>query len=287
MRMKTAIFNRTVATVSLMSLLWLLYTLTIPSPSQAAIFFDTDFEICSTGTSSDFPCDGWDDFDTANPGHLEVTTSLAFSGLKSVKGTFDNINGSTQAPSIYRSWTRAPHIFARFATRTTPGFQIGANGHTKMVKFKDDVGYPQLHILNRYGSYSIEMEGSYDYSGTYILSTGVAPSSTSWDQIEFEWRLNTPGQSDGLMRMWVNGVLRVEQLNKAYIGPTPTSLGATGLLNPSTYLIRTSQIYIQSGLGALYYDRFAVGNTRIGPTQSKSTSADSTPPARPKLNPLP
>ena len=118
MRMKTAIFNRTVATVGLMSLLWLLYTLTIPSPSQAAIFFDTDFETCATGTGNDFPCEGWDDFGQESVGFLRATTTNAFSGSKSVQMTFNNINGSTQQPSIYRILTpQQSHIFARVATR--------------------------------------------------------------------------------------------------------------------------------------------------------------------------
>ena len=280
MRMRAVRFKMTVATVGLMTLLLLMFTLTIPGPSHAAIFFDTSFETCTAGTGSDFPCEGWDDFGQEAVGHLEVTTSLAFSGTKSVKGTFDNINGSTQQPSITRSWTRVPHIFARFAFRASSGFQLGSNGMTKMARFKDDIGYPIVGILNRYGTYTVLVEGPYDYGGTYVMDSGVTPSQTSWDQIEFEWKLNTPGQSNGLMRLWINGVLRAEQLNKAYIGPTSTSKGASGLPNPSTYLIRTAQIYIQSGLGSFYYDRFAVGDTRIGLATSQ-TSSDTTPPTIP------
>lgn len=281
MRIRAVKFKRTAKTLGLMTLLLLIFTLTIPTPSHAGIFFDTSFETCPVGTGADFPCEGWDDFKLESRGHLEVTNSLGFSGTKSVKGTFDSINGNTQQPSISRSWTRVPHIFARFVTRASAGFQICGNLNTKLVRFKDDVGYPLTWISNRYGTYQVLMEGPYDYAGTYILNSGIAPSQTSWDQIEFEYKLNTPGQSDGLMRLWINGVLRIEQLNRAYIGPTPTSRGpAHGLLNPSTYLIRTAQIFVQSGLGSLYYDRFAVGDTRIGPMQSKS--ADSTPPASPQ-----
>lgn len=280
MRVKAVKFKMTVMSLGLMTLLLLMLTLTIPAPSHATIFFDTSFETCSTGTSSDFPCDGWNDFEQANPGHLEVTTSLAFSGSKSVKGTFDNINSSSQTPSISRAWSGVPHIFARFAHRTSSGFKLGSNGQTKLVRLKDSAGYPIVWIMNRYGTYSILMEGPYDSAGIYILTSGVAPSQTSWDQIEFEWKLNTPGQSNGLMRLWINGTLRAEQLNKAYIGPTPTSKGKSGQINSSSYLIRNAQIYIQSGLGSLYYDRFAVGDTRIGLTTG-TTSSDPTPPTIP------
>lgn len=280
MRMRAVRFEITVVTLGWMTLLLLMFTLTIPAPSHATIFFDTSFEACAVGTGNDFPCEGWDDWTREAVGHLQITNSLAFSGTKSVKGTFDNVNGSSLQPSISRSWTRVPHIFARFAHRASPGFQLGSNGQTKLVRFKDDVGYPLVWIYNRYGTYSVIMEGPYDYAGTYVLSSGIAPSQTSWDQIEFEWKLNTPGQSNGLMRLWINGTLRAEQLNKAYIGPTSTSIGASGLPNPSGYRIRTTQIYIQSGLGSLYYDRFAVGDTRIGLATSQPSS-DTTPPIIP------
>lgn len=87
MRIKTVISKRTTATIGLMTLLWLLSTLTTPSLSHTAVFFDTDFETCPTGTSNDFPCEGWNDFDQALPSHLEASTAFAFSGSKSVKGT--------------------------------------------------------------------------------------------------------------------------------------------------------------------------------------------------------
>lgn len=280
MRMRAVRFEITVVTLGWMTLLLLMLTLTIPAPSHATVFFDTSFDACPVGTGNDFPCEGWDDFNQESVGHLQITNSLAFSGTKSVKGTYDNVNGSTRTPSISHSWTKVPHIFTRFAHRASQGFQVGSNAQTKMVRFKDDAGYPLVWIYNRYGTYSIVVEGPYDYAGTYVLSSGIAPSQTSWDQIEFEWKLNTPGQSNGLMRLWINGVLRAEQLNKAYIGPTPTSKGVHGLPNPSSYLIRTAQIYIQSGLGSLYYDRFAVGDTRIGLATSQ-TSSDTTPPIPP------
>ncbi len=280
MRMRAVRFEITVVTLGWMTLLLLMLTLTIPASSHATVFFDTSFDACPVGTGNDFPCEGWDDFNQESVGHLQITNSLAFSGTKSVKGTYDNVNGSTRTPSISHSWTKVPHIFTRFAHRASQGFQVGSNAQTKMVRFKDDAGYPLVWIYNRYGTYSIVVEGPYDYAGTYVLSSGIAPSQTSWDQIEFEWKLNTPGQSNGLMRLWINGVLRAEQLNKAYIGPTPTSKGVHGLPNPSSYLIRTAQIYIQSGLGSLYYDRFAVGDTRIGLATSQ-TSSDTTPPIPP------
>lgn len=280
MRMKTVRFKRTAATVSLMTLLWLLSTVVIPGPSYAEIFFDSDFEL---GGSYDWAANGWNDFGTASsPGSLmSMSTDRAFTGSRSLKLTYDNINGSTQRPSIYRNFAvNQKHIFARFAHRQDPGWQLSSNGGTKMIRWRTEDGYPILWIYNKWGNYAFDMEGPYDRGGNWIWYCNRAPSQTSWDQVEIEYKLNDPGVSNGLVRMWVNGTLCIESLNHQFIGPTPTSIGLSNLPNPSTGTLRTTQVYLQSGLGTIYYDRLAVGNTRIGAT--KSTSADSTPPASPQ-----
>ena len=286
MRMKTVMFKRTAVTVGLMTLLWLLCTLTIPGHSHAAIFFDSDFESCTVGTNNDFPCEGWNDDGLANASvnggaGLEVSTTHALSGTKSVKGTFDNTNGSSRMPKVFRDFPERTHVFLRFAARYSPGFQYSTNGYTKMIRIHGVQGSPTTWISTYYGNYIIGMEQPY-YAGANVLNSGVRFSTTSWDQIEWEYKLNTPGQANGLMRLWVNGQLRIEQLNKEYIGPTPTSVGPYGILTPSTLKLSKVQIFVQSGFGQIFYDRVAVGDTRIGPAQSKSTSADSTPPASPQ-----
>ena len=46
--------------------------------------------------------------------------------------------------------------------------------------------------------------GVTNYSGTSTMSRGA------WHRVEFFVRLNTPGQSNGVQRMWVDGQLRGE-----------------------------------------------------------------------------
>ena len=85
MRIKTVVLKRTAAPVCLITLLWILNTLMIPSSSHAAILFDTDFETCTVGTGNDFPCATdaygvWNDFDQERIGAEEVVSGSAFSG---------------------------------------------------------------------------------------------------------------------------------------------------------------------------------------------------------------
>ena len=282
MRRETVLLKQTVTTVGLIILLWILCTLMIPSSSHAAIFFDSDFELEG---GNDWAANEWNDFGQAPaPGtFMSMTNEQAFTGSRSLRLSFDNINGSTQRPSIYRNMPAGnKHIFVRFAFRLDPAFQLSSNGGTKLIRWRATDGYPILWIMNKWNSYAFDMEGPYDRTGNWILYCNRAPSRTSWDQVEIEYKLNDPGVSNGLLRMWVNGTLCVESLNHQFIGPTPTSVGLSGLSNPSTSTLLTTQVYLQSGNGKMFYDRLAVGNTRIGPTKSTSTSADSTAPASPQ-----
>ena len=146
------------------------------------------------------------------------------------------------------------------------------------------VGYPTLLLVNYHGSYAVVSEGAYDsVAGSDLFYTGVPVSTSVWQQIEFEWKLNDPGQANGLMRLWIDGVLRIERLNRQWVGPLPTSVGINHTyMTPSNLTITTAQIYMQCGLGTMYYDRFAVGDTRIGPI-GDAPPPDTTPPASPRL----
>ena len=144
-------------------------------------------------------------------------------------------------------------------------------------------GNPKVWISNREGRYVVAVEAPYDATGTTdIYSTGVTVSTSAWQQLEFEWKLNTPGQYDGHLRFWIDGVLRVERLNRAWVGPLPTSTGINhSYTTPSTLSLDTMQLYMQCGLGTMYYDRIAMGDTRIGLLPSQPGS-DSRPPASPQ-----
>ena len=285
MCIRAARFKMTIVTLCQMALLLLMFTLTIPVPSHAATFFDTDFEL--GGSVCDWADNGWNDFGQAFcSGPMTISTDRAFSGthaLRLVFVTLDNTNSVTVTPSIYRSLGDQRHVFMRFAHYLASNFQISTTGHTKLIRLQSNLNsYPRLWTMYRHGTYQFCMEGPYDFEGTTeCIDSGVAPNEGNWEQIEVEWQLNTPGQSNGLIRMWINGTLRIERLNRAYVGPAPTSRGLThGLLNSSDYRIQSSQVYLQSGLGNMYYDRIAIGDTRIGIVGSQPVN-DATPPAAP------
>lgn len=280
MRIRTASFRMTGLTLGRMTLLLLMLTLAIPSPSDATTFFDTDFE-----AGGSFLTNGWDDDGTAGIGHLEISTEQALTGTRSMKGTFTDVGGSSQQPYINHAFPPSAHFFNRFAYRITPGFQFGNNGYTKIMRFKADGGWPIIWLEILHGVYEITVEGPYlgPNGDNYSLLSGIAPSSTSWDQIEFECLLNTGGQANGVLRLWINGVQRINLTGLQLVGPTPSSVGQQGLPNPSNLVFNDNQIFIQSGVGSVYLDRVAIGDTRIGTTAGGGGggTADITPPAPP------
>ena len=298
MRIRAVKLKITVVTLVQLTLLFLMFTFTIPSPSHAAIFFDSDFETCTASTGNDFPCEGWDDSGNERIGippniqsGLAVIQSsvAAFTGTKGVRGIHDNkgtpgVNGgNTHRPSIVKALPGGlKHIFARWVFREAAGFEFCAiNGSTKLVRILGN-GHPKIWLINYNGFYGVVAEGPYDsLGGTDLFHTGVRVSTSVWQQIEFELKLNTPGQANGLIRLWIDGRLVLERLNRQWVGPLPTS---TGLhhpgLTPSNLTITTAQVYMQCGLGTMYYDRIAVGNTRIG-LVTGHPSSDTTPPAIP------
>ena len=298
MRMRAVKLKITVVTLVQLTLLFLMFTFTIPSPSHAAIFFDSDFETCAVSTGNDFPCEGWNDSGlerTGIPPNIQsgiavVQSSVAafsgskgFRGIHDGKGTLGVSGGNTRNQSVVKTLPGGlKHVFGRWAFREAPGFEFCAiNGSTKLVRFNGN-GYPKVWLLNYNGSYVIGAEGPYDsIGGTDLFPTGVRVSTSVWQQIEFEWKLNTPGQANGLMRLWIDGRLVMERLNRQWVGPLPTS---TGLHHPSptpsNFAIGNIQLYMQCGLGTMYYDRFAAGNTRIGLATGRPSS-DTTPPAIP------
>lgn len=268
--------------------------LMLPSLAHATTWYDTDFETCAVGTGNDFPCENWTDAGLENVNSLRMSTLQAFSGSKAVRLTLNNINGSKPGGNIninnnaFTSNVGTTHHFMRFAIRRSAGFQIGTNGLTKLVRLAQDAGvYPIIWLLysgpvgGTTGlTYKLNIEAPY-YVGTGQVFTNVAPSSNAWDQIEIEWELNTPGQSNGNLRLWVNGALAGSALNKEFVGPTPTSKCFNGANTcSSNLLIRTFQLYVQSGVGDIYFDRFAIGNSRIGIVGS-APPQDITPPNPP------
>jgi hypothetical protein len=93
--------------------------------------------------------------------------------------------------------------------------------------------------------------------------------------------LNTPGVADGIIQLWIDGAARINRNDikmrnetEVLINGTPPNANYNGPSARMQYV----RYYRQHGVGAIYFDRFAASNSRIG---CLGTATDTKPPAAP------
>lgn len=238
------------------------------------IWYDTDWESGSLLTQ-----DGWTNPDGATAPQMSISADTALSNTQALKVVWEDINGIIGGnPRMFNALS-GTHIYFRAGIKVLSGFQVSVNGHTKMFRFYGGA-YPIFWLSNVNGFYQISEESAWDTGGASPdRSTGVAPTYGSWDQAQVEILLNTVGNADGYLKVWINGTLRINSLNRQFVGPTPSStIGSPPLPVPSNLAFTDSAIFRQSGLGTMYFDRVAAGNESIALVGG---GPDMTPPAAP------
>jgi hypothetical protein len=256
--------------------------------AKAVTFFDESFEngplhssgwttdSCQyMGYSSPFPADG------CNPTR---STDVSHSGAHSLKEDFmlPVLGGDgNRGVWITRTHTATTDVYYRFWVYTVNFIYEG--GRTK--GFYAGLKYPDFVVTNAWGSnqFSIdsqtEVGGVTPCNGTYtscwyspnIASVGI--NNNQWYCVEVHAKMNTLGQADGQVELWVNGIQTLGYYNRVFRDAS----GKNGIRSDADF--DTVRIYTQAATGTRYFDDFAVGNTRIG-CNSVLTS-DITPPQAP------
>lgn len=93
-----------------------------------------------------------------------------------------------------------------------------------------------------------------------------------WYCVETHQKLNTPGQNDGMWRIWINGILSLNQINYNYN-------------NNSNDALRYIQLYRQDAAEAMYRyeDGYTLSTSRIG-CNGVASPPDTTPPPQTSIN---
>jgi len=255
--------------------------------AQATVFWDDDFE-----GANGMSVPNWA-YDISPETSLQGSTEAARTGTKSIKafyfgqGPIDN-NPNGGGPVMGRSLAPnyTDHLFLRFAYRVSANFQPGSTGQTKIMRINTGEGFgPQVIFLEHYGSaYGVITTGMYacNTNDTWWVGNQGAIPGGPWQDIEMEVLLNTPGSADGLVRLWVNDTLILQQTGLAFRGPATNSPACNpGQPTPagSNMVIQRVQMIRQSATGQTFYDRVAAGNTRIGVLGGRPPPMDTTPPA--------
>ena len=173
-----------------------------------------------------------------------------------------------------RTFTGTTNFYRRVYFRMSAGFQTSIDTFTKM--FRSDSTGPNSNWWSM-GQGDGIVGGKTFMVGTQNVPT-IGSTVNQWSNITFQdarWycietyeQMNTPGVANGISRAWIDGVQVMNVTDVLYRQAGDNSV----FLN--------NRLYRQTGRGSIWYDRLAVGDTRIGCLGSVPTG-DITPPSAP------
>lgn len=230
-------------------------SLMLRTDSDAAIYWEDSFEAPTN-------LDNWIFSALGNP---VVTTAQHFDGTQSVWGHY---TGKDSGNGMFRYYPITEEVWVRFYYRTT-NFTYDAVGTKHIYMASNDGGYPNFWLntdaSNREFRPIAQVPaqdcglGPYD-SCVYNPNIAHIPiADDRWYCIEQHLKMNTPGVANGIVELWVDGVQTVGYTNALLRG---TAVNGTNR-NSSQAYFQFVEIYVQHGDGEMFYDQFAVGNTRI------------------------
>lgn len=232
-----------------------------------SIFWDDDFEGVQIHPD-------WTDYGLGylNTSDIHVSNEQAYIGSQSLRCNYPQL-GRDGGPFIDRfipgpSPTGETDLWVRAMIRLSAGFTVDSIT-TKLIYLRNETGtgFPSAAFDLLFGSKDLVfvVQNATDQADTTNYSFGVTLGNY-WTEAMCHWRMNTVGQSNGLLRLYVNGQLTLESLNRMWRDSTSSR-------------IDTIRLFVQAGLGQVYYDRMTVGNTQIS---SLVGGPDTTPPSPPQ-----
>lgn len=253
--------------------------------AQAAIFWTEDWEDSPDAIRSyaanrwyDTDCPQWPD----NPlgGGLGRTTAVAYSGSRSLQWHF---TGSQWDPSTNprscsasRYFKGSDEVWMRWFEYWGSGMKTESSG-TKRHYMYGNYGY-YGHCFGYYNGgkqLSLVMQSVYEASdpwnqhwATEVLSHNATPFNmpeNQWVCYEAHMKYNTPGQADGVYEAFATNMTAggpTIQFAK-YTGRNWRGSSPNDPLPPSATWA-TWKVYTQDGMGDIYDDDYAIGNTRCG-----------------------
>ncbi len=232
-----------------------------PFLSQAAVFWDDEMEAGNTGYG-------------LVGGAMSFDTAVKFSGNGSVRLDFPSVcypDASAQENCggyMDRTFTPTSSFYRRFYMRLSPGFTI-SDVFTKVMR-SDTTGLTSnWWTLGCCGSTQLNVhDQNVPVGNTSVYYANFNFNRGQWYCVETYEQLNTPGVANGVQQAWVDGVQVLSQSGIMY-----RAAGDNSLYN-------NNRLYRQTGTGSIWYDRVAVGDSRIGCAGTPPPS-DTTPPAIP------
>lgn len=219
------------------------------SNARATTYWDDEMEAGNTG------------YDLSGlSGVMTFDTSVKFSGNGSLRLDYPSecypdkiLQGFQCGGFADRSFPETSDLYRRFYIRMDSNFTVG-DSETKIMASTPpgEITFDTWWEF-QFGSHVFSAVVSRNEDGTAVVykQNGTIPFG-QWVCIETHEKLNTPGQADGVLELWVNGTQVLSAKNVMFrVAGDNNQLGI-------------NRLYRQVGLGSLWFDRIAVGDSRIG-----------------------
>lgn len=263
MQNSETITNLSTAGTALLLALCLFEAMLFPFQGFASTFWTEDFESRDFSTQS-----GWGpwliqggapELIQPQPGKFDIVSGGCHSGSRCLKLHFNDLNVGA-GPLAWRDHQSTSHIFLRYWLKMPTDF-INSNISTKLLYAPRGTGQPSCLTMTQ-GNSRIYFNCQTDQSPSSAYAVGVADPLISngatgppvgdgqWHCVETEMKIGTPNGGDGLMRYWLDNNLVGELLDKTFV--------------TTNHTFNTVRFYRERGLGDLYFDDVAVGDTRQG-----------------------
>lgn len=222
----------------------------IPVSSHAATYWDVEFVAGDFGTASQ------SQFGPL-PSAMTIDTGTVFSGASSLKYTYgpecyQNLN-SACGGSATRYFPVTNEHYGRFWIRLSSDYAVGVNNHSKMFGVRSQTGFSKIWFdFNGGTNLIVQAENTPTDGRTQNYQLNISITRGVWTCVEWRMRENTGGLSNGILQAWKDGIETVNYTDRPW--------RPAGELMAWNFIL----LYRQSGVGAVYLDRMAVGSTRIG-----------------------
>lgn len=232
-------------------ILLLLISLVWPSTVQAATYWDDELESGNTGYNL---------ADLNDASAMTFDPSFKFSGSGSLRLNYDSacypdriLEGFQCGGFMDRNHTGAQTLFQRFYLYLPSSFTVG-DTETKLISQIPGNFTWDIVWLFKNGNHTLIAGAVRGLDGIAVeYSADTAHPFDQWVCVETQVTTNTIGSSNGIIRAWMNGTQIMNITNAVML--------VSG--DSNTNYINTERFYRQVGQGNLWYDKFAVGNTRF------------------------
>ncbi len=257
-----------------LTILVVVLVLALESPSWSTVFWDDSFEYADQPTMAAV----WDGASCVGDTTVLAPTTARFrSGAKSIQeyftGTAPNYEGGRSCYFGGRRFPATNTLYSRWWMYLTDhtgasNFLVGSPTTKITLQFPNSCS-TCFSVWWQMDNGTTNLTATYqhaDGTGINYKASGNIPQR-QWACVETQITAESPaGASNGVIAAWINGVQVLSRTNLTLL-----KSGGNGPLVQA-------RLYTQNGLGTIYYDNYAVGDTRIG---CGATSGATTPPPSP------